>query len=120
MSIETDFRALLAGHGALVALVGTRIAQNATPAGSDVPLVVFGAVHERTLGLDGGLLGDKATLVAQCWADTSAQADAVADAVIAAVATAPADAGAVVTDRTSSFDAEMGLHATELSVEWWA
>lgn len=120
MSIETDFRALLAGYAPLAALVGTRIAQNAVPAGSTVPLVVFAALHERTFSLDNTLRGDKATLIAQCWAETSAGADAVADAVTAAVATAPAAAGAVVTDRASSFDADQDLHATELTVEWWA
>lgn len=120
MSIETDYRALLAANAGLTALVGSRIAQNAVPAGSDVPLVVFGAVHDRTLGLDNTLLADRAQIVTQCWAETSVQADAVADAVVAAVATAPAAAGAVVLDRSSSFDSEMGLHATELTVEWWA
>jgi hypothetical protein len=114
MSIETDFRALLAANAGLSALVGTRIAQNAVPAGSTVPLVVFGAVHERQLGLDNTLLADRAQIVCQCWAETSVQADAVAGAG------ASATAGAVVLDRASSFDNEMGLHATELTVEWWA
>lgn len=120
MSIESDFRALLAGDAGVSALVGNRIAQNAVPAGSQMPLIVFGAAHERSLGIDNTLLADRAQIIAQCWAETSAQADAVADAVIAAVALAPADAGAVVLDRSSSFDAEQDLHATELSVEWWA
>ena len=120
MSIETDFRALLAGHAGLAALVGARVALNAVPAGSDLPVVVFGATHDRTLGLDNALLADRATLLVQCWDDTAAGADAVADAVILAVATAPAAAGAVVLDRASSFDPELGLHATELTVEWWA
>lgn len=120
MSIESDFRALLAGNAPLAALVSTRIALNAVPAGSDIPVVVFGAVHERTLGLNNALLGDKATLLVQCWDDNAAGADAVADAVITAVATAPAQSGATVLDRGSSFDPELDLHATELTVEWWA
>jgi hypothetical protein len=120
MSIESDFRALLAGYAPLTALVSGRIALNAVPAGSDTPVVVFGAAHERTLGLDGTLLADKGTLLVQCWGDTAASADAVADAVLAAAATAPAAAGAVAIDRSSSFDPDIGLHATELTVEWWA
>lgn len=120
MSIEADFRALLAGYAPLTSLVGTRIAQNAVPAGAVMPLVVFGGTHERTLGLDKSLLADKCTLIVQCWSETSVQADAVADAVVAAVATSPAAAGAVVLDRSGSFDPEQDLHATELTVEWWA
>ena len=120
MSIETDFRALLAANVALAALVSGRIALNAVPAGSSLPVVVFGATHERTLSLDNTLHADKVTLLVQCWDGTAATADSVADAVITAVATAPAASGAVVLDRSSSFDPEQGLHATELTVEWWA
>jgi hypothetical protein len=119
MSAETDFRALLAGYAPLTALVGQDIALNVAPAGAGLPLVVFGGVHQRTLGLNNSLQADQVTLLTQCWADNAAAADAVADAVIAAVATAPAAACAVVTDRASTFDAELGLHATELTVEWW-
>jgi hypothetical protein len=120
MSIESDFRALLAANAGVAALVSTRIAQNAVPAGSLMPLIVFGAVHDRTLSLDNTLQADRCQLVTQCWAETAVQADAVADAVVAAVATAPAAACAVVLERSASFDAEQDLHATELTVEWWA
>ena len=119
MSIETDFRALLAGYSALTALVGTRIAENAEPEGSALPLVVFSATHDRTLGLDNSLLADQCSIDVQCWAETAVAADAVADAVIAAIATAPTAAGAVVVARSSTFDAELGLDATILAAEWW-
>lgn len=120
MSIETDFRALLAGNAGVSALVGTRIALNAVPDGVAYPLVVFGAQHQRILGLDSSLLGVQATLIAMCWAQTPAQAEAVADAVVAAVATAPAAAGAVVLDRAGTYDDELGLDGVALTVEWWA
>lgn len=119
MSIETDFRAVLAGYPPLTALVGERIALNAIPEGSAAPLVVFAATHQRTLGLDGGLLADLCSLQVQCWGHTSAQADQVADAVIAAVATAPSAACAVVLTMDSTFDEELGLDGVMLSVEWW-
>jgi len=120
MSIETDFRALLAGYAPLAALVGTRIAENAVPEGSALPLVVFSATHNRTLGLDNSLLADQCSLDVQCWAETAVAAEAVGDAVISAIDTAPVAAGAVVLARSSTFDAELGLDATVLSVEWWA
>ena len=120
MSIESDFRATLAAHAPLTALVGSRIALNAVADGAGTPLVVFTATHNRTLGLDNSLLADQCSLAVQCWADTAAAADAVADAVIAAVAAAPAASGAVVVDRASTFDPDIGLDGTELTVEWWA
>lgn len=120
MTIEADFRALLAGAAGVAALVGTRIAQNAVPDAAGLPCVVFTATHTRHLSLDNTLQADQAALAVQCWAETAAAADAVADAVIAAVATAPAAAGATVLDRAGAYDAEIGLDATVLTVEWWA
>lgn len=119
MSIESDFRALLAGYAPLTALVGTRIAQNAVPDAAGQPCVVFNATHSLTHSLDNTVQLDQAAIATQCWAETAAAADAVADAVAAAVATAPAAAGAVVVDRASAYDAELGLDATVLTVEWW-
>jgi hypothetical protein len=120
VSIETDFRATLAAHPPLVALVGLRIAANAVPKGSAFPVVVFTSNHTPTVGLDGTLLANQCTLAVQCWGDTAAQADQVADAVSAALAAAPRDAGATVIDRRTSFDPDIGKDATELAVEWWA
>lgn len=120
MTIESDFRALLAGNSGVAALVGTRIAQNAVPDAAGMPCVVFTTSHNRVLGLNNSLQADQAAIAVQCWAETATAADAVADAVTAAVATAPAQAGAVVLDRASAYDAELGLDATSLTVEWWA
>lgn len=119
MSIESDFRATLAAHAPLSALVAGRIALNAVPEGSGTPAIVYSVRHDRTLGLDGSLLADQASIEVQCWADTATQAEAVADAAVGAVATAPAASGAVVLDRTGTFDADMGLDGVVLSVEWW-
>lgn len=122
MSIETDFRALLAGHAPLTSLVGTRIALNATPEASPMPLVVFSAAHDRQMNVDGTLAYDACTLAVQCWADGASAAvvaDAVADAVIAAVATAPAARGAIVTERSTTFDPELGADGTTLTVSWF-
>lgn len=119
MSIETDFRALLAAHASLTALVGERIALNAAPEASALPLVVFAATHDRQMSVDGSLAYDACTLAVQCWADTAAAADAVADAVIAAVATAPAARAATVNERSTTFDPELGADGTTLTVSWW-
>ena len=119
MSIETDFRALLAGYGPLTSLVGARIALNAVPEGQAFPLVVFAASHDRQMNVDGTLAYDACTLSVQCWAETAAAADAVADAVIAAVATAPTARSATVTERTTTFDPELGADGTTLTVSWW-
>jgi len=119
MSIEADFRATLAAHAPLAALVGPRIAQDAIAEGATGALVVFSARHELTLGLDNSVLADVCTLDVQCWAGTGAQAAAVADAVTAAVATAPAASGAVVTGRATTNDPDLGLDGVQLTVEWW-
>lgn len=119
MSIETDFRALLAAHAPLTALVSGRIALNAVPENSSFPLVVFAATHDRQFNVDGTLAYDACTLSVQCWADTAAAADAVADAVIAAVATAPAARSATVSERSTTFDPEIGADGTTLTVSWW-
>lgn len=119
MSVETDFRAVLASHAPLTALVGQRIAANAVPKGSAFPLVVFASNHAPTLGLDGTVLGNQVGLQVQCWGETAAQADQVADAVVSALLTAPLDAGATVIDRSTAFDPDISKDGTTLAVEWW-
>ncbi len=122
MSIETEFRAALAAHAPLVALVGSRIAQDAVPEGSEGALVVYSARHDYTLGLGNELLADQCTLAVQCWAETGALAGQVANEVTQAVALQPVAqaAGACVTDRATTFDPETGLDGVLLTVEWWA
>lgn len=121
MSVETEFRAALAAHAPLVALVNTRIAQDTVPEGTGHPLVVFGVNHSPILALSNAQLGDQCAVAVQCWAETAAGAEAVADAVTAALAasaTAVA-ACAVVTERATTADPELGLDGVLLSVEWW-
>lgn len=120
MSVETTFRALLAAYAPLTALVGTRIAQDVMAQGQPTPFVVFTASHDLSHNLLGEVIADACMLSVQCWATTSAQSQALADAVQAAVATAPADVGATTTNRTGGYDEETDLHATVLTVEWWA
>lgn len=119
MSIEADFRALLAAYAPLTALVGPRIALNAVPESSAFPLVVFTAAHDRQMNVDGTLAYDICTLSVQCWSDTAAAADAVGDAVIAAIATAPAARAAIVIDRNTTFDSDLGADGAQLTVSWW-
>jgi hypothetical protein len=116
MSAESDFRALLAGNAPLVALVGTRIAQNAMKQGEPTPMVVFTATHQPEFGLNNSVHADRVTFDVQCWAATAIQADAVADAIVTCLAAV----GVVATARATGFDAELGLDATVLTVEWWA
>ena len=114
MSAEMSFRALLAAAPGVTTLVGSRIAQNSVPQGEALPLIVFTASHNPSRGTDGTLLADEVTFVVQCWADDSLEADAVADAASSALA-----GTADVLARESAFDAEIDLHATVLSVQWW-
>lgn len=121
MSVESDFRAVLAGHAGLAALVGTRIAQNAAPQGSAYPLVTFAVQHVAERGINGALHADACTVAVDCWAESAAGAAAVADAVeaaLAASATALAH-DATLTQRAGDFDADSNLDVERLSIEWW-
>ena len=120
MSAETDFRALLAGHASVAALVGNNIAHNAIRNGVPAPYMVFTAAHDPVLNLLNEVLADACTLTVQCWGNTAAQAEAVAAAAVAAIATAPTARGATVTSRASGYDDETGLDAVVLTVEWWS
>ena len=120
MSIESDFRATLAAHAPLVALVGNGIALNAVPEGTGYPCVVYGVAHSRSYSLDNTLQADQGAIAAVCWAETAAAAEAVADAVMVAVLNAAPSAGAVVLDRANTFDPELQLDGVALTVEWWA
>lgn len=116
MSVDTTFRALLAGYSGLTALVGTRIALNAVPESSAYPLVVFVSGQQHELGLDNTLHGTAVTYSVQCFAESAAGADAVATQVKAAVAT---DLDYVITDEASGFDEDLGLDAVVLTVQTW-
>ena len=116
MSLDTDLRALLVGNAGLTALVSTRIVQDRMEQGAARPFVVFSrASTDYQTGLDGSVLGERATFDVQCWADTRASAEAVASAVQAVL-----DANQrPVLSRASGYDAELDLEATLMSVEWW-
>lgn len=116
MSAETDFRARLVAEASLTTLVGTRVVQNGITEESPLPYVVFTSTHDPQLGLMNNVLSDDVSFTVECWATSALQADAVADAVQAALA---GFSGAAITSRASGFDAENGLDATVLSVDWW-
>lgn len=119
MTVETDFRGLLAAHAPLTALVQSRIALNAAPQGVDVPIVVFAVRAESLLDIAGVKLSERCSIDVQCWARSAAEASAVAEAVAAAVATAPSARGAVVSQRATVSDEETGLDGEQLVVDWW-
>lgn len=116
MSVDTDFRALLAGHAALTSLVGTRIAAHAVPQDSAYPLVVFSVQQAPEYGLDNTLHATLITYAVQCFAETAVLADAVADAVAGAIATTTTH---LVTDRVGTFEAELGVDVVQLTVTRW-
>lgn len=120
MSVESDFRALLANDAGVASLVGDRIALNAVAQGAALPLIVFTVAHEPTLGLDNTVLAEQCTITVECWATTAVAAGAVADAVASAVEDATPARGAVVISRASAFEPEQGLDGVALSVDWWA
>lgn len=118
MSIDTDFRAALAGHSALTDLVGAGISKNAVPAGNPRPLVVYAVRIDSDFGLDGTEHGDRGEIECQCWAKESVGAKAVADAVRGALDTVPNNA--LVISERDSYDPELGMHAQILTVVWMA
>lgn len=120
MSAEADFRALLAAHGPLAAVVGSAISQNGVPPNAVPPYVSFTAEHQREHTLQGELVDDTVTFTTICWARSAAEADQVADLVEQAIASAPAANLAIVLSRGTAFDPDLNLDATVLIVEWTA
>ena len=116
MSADTDLRALLAASSTITALVATRIVADRMEEGASRPFIVFSRVAtEYQHGLNGSVLGARATFDVQCWADTRASAEAVANAVEVVLLANQRP----VLSRVSGYDAELDLEATLLSVEWW-
>lgn len=118
MSIEADFRAQAVAHAPLVSLVGQRVALNAVPQGSTLPLVAYTVRHDPQYTLDGTLVADVAAIEAQCWAQTSVQAEAVADALSTGVAHVNAVRSCTLISRATGYDSETDLHACVIVFEW--
>jgi hypothetical protein len=121
MTIETDFRAMLIADGAVSAIVGTRVAQNAIPQGFALPYIVYVAEHDPQRGLNGVEHVDQCQIECQCWAKPAAAADALADAVEAAVETydnAQATKAVYVVARRSGYDTDLALDTTVLVITW--
>lgn len=114
MSAEAEFRGALVAHAPLFAVVGQRIALNAVQAETPTPYLAFTARHDPQYTLDNTLAADFVTIEVQCWAATAVDASTVGDLVEAAVRAA----GAIVVARSSAFDADVGLDAELITVEW--
>lgn len=118
MSAQSDIRALLAGYAPLTALVSTRIALNAVPQDSPLPVVAFSTSGSPEYTLSDEPVDYALSVEVQCWADTSAAAISVAAAVRAAIEADAPRRGWVVAESTG-YDSAMDLHAQIITVEWW-
>lgn len=117
MSAETEFRAALVAHAPLLSLVGSqaRIAQNAAADGVGTPCVVYGSTRVPDYHLDNSIGATNVQFEVQCWGMTAASAAAVADEVQAAILAV----GCVCTQRSATYDSELGLDGELLTFEWW-
>lgn len=117
MSAELDLQTLLAGNTGVTSLVGGRIGADRAEQDWGRPFVIYTRTDtERFKTLDGTVVDEKVTFDVQCWADTRAEAEACADACTAAIE--GGDHGEVV-GRSTSYDGDLDLEATLLTVEWW-
>lgn len=116
MSAETALRTLLLADGPTAALVATRVTADRVEQTAARPFIVFTRTGtERSKGLDGTVLGVRATLQVETWADTRVSAEAVADAMEAAIE----GAHQFVVNRGAGFDPDLDLESTVLTVDWW-
>lgn len=118
MSAQSDIRALLAGYAPLTALVSTRIALNAVPQDSPLPVVAFSTSGSPEYTLDGTVIDYPLSVEVQCWAETSSAAISVAAAAKAAIEADSPRRGWVVSESTG-YDSGTDLHAQIITVEWW-
>lgn len=118
MTVESDFRAMLAADGSLVAAVGSRISEHAVPQGSAYPQVIFTSDHAYERGIDNTLLADDVTFTVQCWAKSAAEAWSVANLVRAACDAASDGKLCTVSAAEGIADEVLGLDGVELTVEW--
>lgn len=117
MSAETELYAALSGRAGLTALVGTRIYPDAIPENASLPAVVY--VRSNTTpyyNIGGLLLAEDVKFSLTAWSESRTQAEAVADQVRLALN----GAGNPITDRSSGFDAEVGLFAVTLETDWFS
>ncbi len=122
MSVESDFRAALAAHAALVSAVGADgIALNALPQGHNYPAVEFVVQHAPDYSLNNTLMVDPCNVAVRCWGNTAAEALSTASLVKAALAASATaqTADATVITEANGLDPEMGIDVYELTVEWW-
>lgn len=115
MSAEVNLYNTLLAASAVTALAGNRIAADRMEQGAARPFIVFTRTStEPYLCMDGTVLGGKATLDVQIWADTRNAAEALADACTAAIRATRN----VVSNRSAGYDSELDLEASLLTVDW--
>lgn len=117
MSIEEDFRTR-ALSTAVTAIVGQKVALNAAPQGSELPLIVYSVSHQPDYTLNGTLIADDAVIEVQCWAESAVQSLASADALSSAVSHAEAVSACTEIGRATAYDTENDLHAVVLTFQW--
>lgn len=117
-SAESQFRAVLAAHAPLTAVIGTRIALNAIPEGGGFPCVVYAVRTEPVQTLLGAGDEQQSTISVQCWAANPLAARDLTDLVRDAIDTADTARCAYVLSESTVFDEEMGLDGMQLEVDW--
>lgn len=124
MSAETTIFDLLRGNAPLLALLDDeeRIYPQIIFAPADgtlpaLPAVIYSLGEtEEVNGLEGVTLITRHRFVLQAWSKTRDEADAV----LAACKTALIGAGIPSETRASTFDTDVGLHASSLEFDHWA
>lgn len=117
MSAETELYAALSGRAGLTALVSTRIYPDAIPENAALPAVVYVRSNTSPYYTIGGILvAEDVKFAITAWSESRTNAEAVADQIQLALD----GAGNPITDRSSGFDAEVGLFAVTIETDWFS
>lgn len=116
MSAETELYAALSGLAGLTTLVSTRIYPDAIPENVALPAVVYVRANTTPYyNIGGYLLAEDVKFAITAWAESRTNAEAVADQIRIALD----NSGNPITDRSSGFDAEVGLFAVTIETDWF-
>lgn len=121
MSVEADLRAALIAHAPLTAVVpAARICIDAVPEGTAMPYIAFSLQnHAPQFGGDNTLLGAIDSIDIQCIGGApDLQGRSTAIAVRDLVKAALLAAGHTWAGSTAAYDAELGIEAEVVTVEW--
>ena len=98
--IASAVRAVLAGNGAVAALVSTRIYPDRLPQNVTLPAISYAIYSEDSIEAMGGMTGLAETIIeVRCWSSTRLQATAMSDAVRLALASYQGTSAGVVIRR---------------------